>query len=253
MVVYDIFYSTHYYFCKSCTLALKQHLKSVSTSKPPVICSHRQGEMDSTTPNTTDCLFEIQFLYSLRRWLRSPEHYCIHEISGVSWNSFGFFEAMLKNPAARMRILEQKCYSYRYHLPQNGFCATKGSIMITNQSLLKTHRQPSVLSWLYEAQGRVLYYLILYSRGYCFVNPEMALDIFTFAHMEVRSTALIMTKQGTCLGKKTLIKVWILQVVVFKLDKGKLNLYQKYYYIMLSGSSLYTYKKKARPRKVLLL
>lgn len=66
------------------------------------------------------------------------------------------------------------------------------------------------LSWLYEAQGRVLYYLILYSRGYCFVNPEMALDIFTFAHMEVRSTALIMTKQGTCLGKKTLIKVWIL-------------------------------------------
>lgn len=29
----------------------------------------------------------------------SPEHYCVHEISGVSWNSFGFFEAML-NPAA---------------------------------------------------------------------------------------------------------------------------------------------------------
>lgn len=30
----------------------------------------------------------------------SPEHYCVHAISGVSWSSFGFFEAMLKNPAA---------------------------------------------------------------------------------------------------------------------------------------------------------
>lgn len=38
----------------------------------------------------------------------SPEHYCVHEISGVSWNSFGFFEAMLKRNAIHTIITSHR-------------------------------------------------------------------------------------------------------------------------------------------------